>query len=101
MREAGVPIAIASDLNPGTAPVASLLWSASLSIRLWGLSPAEALFGVTRHAAHALDPDADYGTLAVGQSADFGIWDIPCPESLLYAPASHRPVMSFFKGEHR
>ncbi|MHB1543063.1 MAG: imidazolonepropionase [Gammaproteobacteria bacterium] len=101
LRQAGVPIAIASDLNPGTAPVASLLWAAATSIRLWGLTPSEALIGITRHAAHALDPDADFGTLAVGQSADFGIWDIPRPESLLYAPASHRPAMSFFRGERR
>lgn len=101
LRAAGVPIAIASDLNPGTAPVASLLWASATAIRLWGLTPTEALLGITRQAARALDPDADFGTLAVGQSADFGIWDIPRPESLLYAPASHRPVMSFFQGALR
>ncbi len=101
LRQAGVPIAIASDLNPGTAPVASLLWAAATSIRLFGLTPTEALLGLTHHAARALDPDAGFGTLALGQSADFAIWDIPRPEFLLYAPAGQRPVMSFFQGERR
>lgn len=101
LRQARVPIAIASDFNPGTAPLASLLFAAALSIRMWGLTPTEALLGITREAARALDQRASFGTLSVGQSADFCLWDIPRPESLLYAPASHRPIMSFFEGRLR
>jgi imidazolonepropionase len=101
LRKAAVPIAIASDLNPGTAPDPSLLRAAQEAVRHFLLTPAEALLGITKNAARALDPTPDFGTLTVGQSADFNLWDLPRPESLLYAPSGSRPSMSFYRGEPR
>ena len=101
LRKAAVPMAIASDLNPGTAPDPSLLRAAQEAVRHFSLTPTEALLGITKNAARALDPHPDFGTLAVGQSADFNLWDLSRPESLLYAPGGYRPVMSFYRGERR
>lgn len=82
-RQRGVPMAVASDLNPGSSPIRSLRTSASLACSLFGLTPAEALAGITREAARALELD-DRGVLAVGRRADLAIWQIDRPEELVY-----------------
>ncbi len=82
LRAAGVPIAIATDLNPGTSPIASPLAALHLACTLFRLTPDEALLGLTCHAAAALGRSGEVGTLAVGARADFALWDIPAPAFL-------------------
>ncbi len=81
MRAHGVPMAVATDCNPGTSPVTSLLLMLNMACTLFRLTPAEALAGVTRHAARALGL-TDRGSLAVGQRADIVLWDIASPTEL-------------------
>ena len=83
LRDRGVPMAVATDCNPGTSPSTSLPLMMNLACTLFRLTPEEALAGVTRHAARALGLD-DRGTLAVGQRADIAIWDIVSPAELAY-----------------
>ena len=83
LRQLGVPIAIATDLNPGTSPLASIPAAMALASRLFGLTPEECLAGVTREAARALGLD-DRGTIAVGQRADLAIWRFAHPRDLSY-----------------
>lgn len=83
LRAAGVPIAIATDLNPGTSPLLSLRLAASMACTLFRLTPEEALRGVTTNAARALGLD-DRGTLAVGQRADVVAWNVKQPAELCY-----------------
>jgi len=83
LREHGVPIALATDLNPGTSPVNSLLAVLNLACTLFRMTPEEALAGVTCHAARALGLN-DRGRLAPGQRADFVHWDIAQPAELAY-----------------
>jgi imidazolonepropionase len=84
LRECGVPLAVATDCNPGTSPVCSLLTTMSLATSLFRLTPEECLVGVTRHAAQALGLSADRGTLEPGKRADIAIWDIGHPQELSY-----------------
>jgi imidazolonepropionase len=91
LREAGVPIAIATDCNPGTSPVVSLLTTMSMACTLFGLTPEEALAGVTRNAARALGLARETGTLEVGKAADYVVWPIASPAELSYWVGSTRP----------
>lgn len=97
LRAHGIRMAVASDLNPGTSPVASLLTSLHMAANLFGLTPLEALQGVTRNAAAALGLD-DRGTLAPGARADFCLWDIPGPEFLTYRLGGVNPNRVFIAG---
>ena len=83
LRAAGVPMAVASNCNPGSAPALSLLLMLSMACTLFQLTPEEALAGVTRHAAKALGL-ADRGVLAPGLRADLALWDIEQPAELAY-----------------
>jgi imidazolonepropionase len=84
LRAAGVPVAIATDCNPGSAPATSLLLMLNMACTLFRLTPEEALAGVTRNAARALGLAASHGTLEAGKAADFAIWDIGRPAELAY-----------------
>ena len=84
MRKAGVPIAVATDCNPGTSPICSLRTAMMLASRLFRLTPHKCLAGTTRHAAEALGLLEDRGTLEVGKRADLAIWDIAHPRELAY-----------------
>jgi imidazolonepropionase len=84
IRENDVPIAVASDCNPGTSPMCSLRVAMMLASRLFRLTPLECLAGTTREAATALGLSADRGTLEVGKRADIAIWDISHPRELAY-----------------
>ncbi|MCS0583421.1 imidazolonepropionase [Massilia pinisoli] len=84
LREAGVPLAVATDCNPGTSPMTSLLLAMNMACTMWRLTPLEALRGVTVNAARALGR-TDIGTLAPGMRADFVLWDIARPADLAYA----------------
>jgi imidazolonepropionase len=83
LREAKVPIALASDHNPGSSPGLSLLLMLNMGCTFFRLTPEEALRGVTVHAARALGLH-DRGTLALGQRADFVAWDLQHPNELAY-----------------
>ena len=83
-RTHGVPIALSTDSNPGSSPVALLLLMLSMGCTLFQMTPEEALAGVTRHAAKALGIESQVGTLAAGKQADFVLWDIEHPAELAY-----------------
>ncbi len=83
MRAAGVRIAVASDLNPGSAPLASMQLAMALACTRFGLTPAEALHGATRNAAAALG-FSDRGEIAIGKRADLALWDVDFAPSLAY-----------------
>ncbi len=83
LREYGVPIALATDCNPGTSPLCSMTEAMALGSRLFGLTPEECLAGATRNAARALGLD-DRGTLEKGRRADIAVWDIEHPRDLVY-----------------
>ncbi|MEM9103176.1 MAG: imidazolonepropionase [Pseudomonadota bacterium] len=84
LRQAQVPIALATDCNPGSAPCVSLLQIMNLGCVEFGLTPEEALLGVTQNAAKALGWFANVGSLAAGKRADIAIWDIDHPRDLAY-----------------
>lgn len=83
-RKHNVPIAIASDFNPGSSPIPSLLLMLNMSCTLFRMTPEEALAGATRNAATALGLQADRGTLEIGKRADLAIWNIGQPAELAY-----------------
>jgi imidazolonepropionase len=85
LRQHGVPIAIATDCNPGTSPCTSPLLMLNMACTLFGLTPAEALAALTRNAAKALGIEGEVGRLAPGQRADFALWKIARPAELAYA----------------
>lgn len=82
-RGHGVPMALATDCNPGSSPLASLLLAMNMGCTLFRLTPEEALAGVTRNAAMALGL-ADSGTIEPGKRADLAVWDVEEPAELAY-----------------
>ena len=83
LRAAGVPIALATDCNPGTSPLTSLLLTMNMGAVLFGLTTDECLLGVTRHAAQALGLSDSIGTIEAGKRCDLAIWDIERPSDLV------------------
>ncbi|EOD78701.1 Imidazolonepropionase [Grimontia indica] len=83
LRQHNVPMAIATDFNPGTSPFASLTLMMNMASTLFGLTPKENLYGVTRHAAKALGLNKK-GQIAAGFDADFAVWDLTSPAQLSY-----------------
>jgi imidazolonepropionase len=84
LREAGVPMALATDCNPGTSPLTSLLLTMNMGSVLFGLTVDECLAGVTLNAARALGLDGITGSLAVGRQCDLAIWDVADPAELVH-----------------
>ena len=84
VRKHRVPIAVATDSNPGTSPMTSLLLALNMAATLFGLTVDECLAGATRNAARALGLAAETGTLEAGKWADLAIWDIERPAELVY-----------------
>ena len=84
LRAAGVPMALATDCNPGTSPLTSLLLTMNMAATLFRLTVEECLAGVTREAARALGLLAETGTLEAGKRCDLAIWDIGRPAELVY-----------------
>jgi imidazolonepropionase len=83
-RRHGVKMAVATDCNPGTSPLTSLLLTMNMAATLFGMTVEECLLGVTRHAAAALGMSRETGTLEAGKSADLAIWDVESPAELVY-----------------
>jgi imidazolonepropionase len=99
LRAAGTHIALATDSNPGTSPLTSLLLAMNMGATLFGLTVEECLAGVTREAARALGLLAETGTLEAGKSADFAIWNIQRPAELVYRIGFNPLACRVFKGE--
>ena len=97
LREKGVPIAVATDCNPGTSPLLSPTLAMNMACTLFGLTPEEALAGMTNNAARALGLEKEIGTIAAGKAADLCVWrleslaelgywiGLPGPERRIYA----------------
>lgn len=99
LRRAGVPMAVSSDINPGTAPIVSLRMAMNMACTLFGLTPVEAMAGVTRHAARALGEQERLGQLRVGMQADFLVWNCTHPAELSYLVGVDQLVSRVFNGE--
>ena len=84
LRRNGVPMAIATDSNPGTSPITSLLLIMNMAATLFGLTVDEAIAGVTREGARALGRLSETGTLEIGKWCDLAVWDIEKPAELVY-----------------
>lgn len=92
MRALGVQMAVSTDCNPGTSPIASLLLAMNMACVLFRMTAAEVLRGVTVNAARALGLGEDRGMLRAGLRADLAIWKLRHPEQLCAEVGTHRPV---------
>lgn len=100
LREAEVPIAVATDCNPGSSPLLSLLLAMNMACTLFRLTPEEALAGVTRNAARALGLGERSGVICEGAPADLAIWNLTAPAELSYL-IGHRPLHArIHRGRH-
>lgn len=97
LRQHGVPMALATDCNPGTSPVNSLLFTLNMGCTLFRMTPEEALAGATRNAALALGL-TDCGTLEVGKRADLAVWGIEHPSELSYRVGFNPLISRYFGG---
>ncbi len=84
LRGARVPVAVATDCNPGSSPLTSLLLAMNMAATLFGLSVDECLLGVTRNAARALGKLSEMGTLEAGKRCDIAVWNVERPAELVY-----------------
>ncbi len=98
LRRLQIPMAVSTDCNPGSSPCSSLLLMLNMACTLFGLTPQEALAGVTRHAARALGLD-DRGTLAADKRADFVLWDVAHPAQLAYTIGANPHRQTVFGGQ--
>ena len=101
LREAGIPLAVATDSNPGTSPCTSILLALSMGCTLFGLTPDEALAGATRNAARALGILEDVGTIEVGKRADLAFWRIERPAPLCYGLGANPCAAVMYRGKLR
>jgi imidazolonepropionase len=99
LRQARIPLALASDLNPGSSPLASLRLMMNMGCILFGLTPEEALLGTTCNAAAALGLGAIIGTLSIGKAADMLLWPTEDPAQLSYQFGALTPRQRIFAGE--
>lgn len=97
LRRHGVAMAVATDCNPGSSPLASLLLAMNMAATLFRLTPEEALAGATRSAAKALGL-ADRGIIAAGKRADLAVWDVEHPAELAYRIGFNPLFERFFGG---
>jgi len=98
LRRHGVPMAVATDCNPGTSPVLSPTLMLSMACTLFGLTPEEALAGMTVNAAQALALSSEVGTVSAGKVADLCIWQVSRPAELCYWIGHPGPERRFFAG---
>ncbi|MBF6605856.1 MAG: imidazolonepropionase [Chloroflexi bacterium] len=96
--EAGVPVALGTDFNPGTSPTASLPLVMTVACLTLGLSPAEALVAVTINAAHAVGLADEIGSIEPGKQADLVIWGVPSVDQIPYWPGADLVRMVIKRG---
>ena len=101
LRANGVPMAVATDCNPGSSPLCSLLIAMNMACILFGLTPEESVAGVTRNAAQALGEAASKGTIEVGKRADLVLWDLQDPARLCYPLGENRCSRVWVNGVER
>ncbi len=101
LRDANVPIAIATDCNPGSSPMTSLLLAMNMACTLFRMTPAEALQGVTRNAARALGMGNQIGRIQCGMQADLALWKVDRPADLSYAIAAKPCIGVVHQGQLR
>ncbi len=105
LRQLNIPIAVSTDCNPGTSPIASILTAMNMACVMFRLTAAETLRGVTVNAARALGLSQDRGTLQLGSRADLAIWRLRHPEQLCAEVGVHRPaeivLANRTSGQHR
>lgn len=99
LRRHGVPIAVATDCNPGTSPLTSLLLTMNMASVLFRLTPEENFAGVTLHAARALGLDAEHGSLAVGRMANFAVWEAESIADFSYAIGGNPHRLTVYAGQ--
>ena len=97
-RRYGVPMAVGTDCNPGTAPLTSLLLAMNMAATLFRMTVAECIAGATRAAARALGLIGETGTLEQGKWADLAIWDIESPAELVYRMGSNPLYARIWRG---
>lgn len=97
LKEHHIPIALATDCNPGTSPILSLRLILNMACTLFGLTPEEAFMGATIHAARALGLQKKIGSLETGKQADFVVWNVSHPAELIYYMGDH-PIQKIIKG---
>ncbi|SEO72925.1 imidazolonepropionase [Salinihabitans flavidus] len=100
LREAGAKLALATDCNPGSAPLTSLLLTMNMGATLFGMTVPECIEGTTANAAKALGLEGEVGTLMPGASADLAIWDVKRPAELVYRIGFNPLWRRYFKGEY-
>lgn len=99
LRASGVPMAVATDCNPGTSPLLSPTLAMNMACTLFGLTPEESLAGMTREGARALGLDGEIGTIAPGKAADLLAWRVSRPAELCYWMGHPGPEKRIFAGE--
>lgn len=100
LRASGVPLAVATDCNPGSSPLASILLTMNMACTLFRLTPEEALAGSTRNAARALGVHCETGTIQAGKRAEIAIWNVEHPAELAYR-IGFNPLHERIVGEAR
>ena len=98
LRDHGIPIAVATDCNPGTSPLLSPTLAMNMACTLFGLTPEEALAGMTINAARALGLEKEIGTIAAGKAADLCVWRLENLAELGYWIGLPGPERRFFDG---
>jgi imidazolonepropionase len=101
LRKAGVPMAVATDCNPGTSPLTSPLLAMNMACTLFRLTPEEALAGFTRDGARALGLQAETGTLETGKAADLAVWRVDDPSELAYWMGANPLAARFLAGREQ
>jgi imidazolonepropionase len=99
LRRHGVPVAVATDCNPGTSPTLSPTLMMSMACTLFGLTPEEAVAGMTRNAARALGLQDEVGTISPGKAADLCVWRVSRPAELCYWVGLPGPEKRIFAGQ--
>lgn len=101
LRNNNVPMAVATDCNPGSSPISSILLAANMACNLFGMTVEESLAGITINAAKALGLDNEIGSIQPGRRADFAIWDVDSPAKILYGLGSNPCVAVYRAGKKR
>ncbi|WP_434777844.1 imidazolonepropionase [Neisseria sp. Ec49-e6-T10] len=99
LRQYKVPMAVSTDFNPGTSPFASIRLAMNMACTQFGLTPVEALAGVTRNAAQALGREHTHGQLKAGYQANFAVWDVQAPVEIFYELGRNPLIRRVFNGK--